>query len=314
MCYKSSFRRCKLVEVKEKQQEDVQTVGEMLRNARLKKGQTVAEVAEKLCIRKQYVTAIEDMDYANIPPVPYGVGFIRSYAKYLGLNEDRIISSYRQFMIEENSSNKTISQKNIETSKPHFKHIFIGICGLVALFLAWSVMPLSQSIGDFKEGMSDVVPEPIIVEDDVDEKTTAAIRVEDQKDNQESVFGAKTPFETEESQEKQTLLNDAEYSVQNNTKEDKTPIADQTASEEKSLKLIVTGPTWLELKQGDNHLLVSKVYNSGFEYTIPNQKGLRITVGRPHNVKFMLNNQEISVVSVMKRKNISLDQFLSNEE
>ena len=62
------------------QQEEVQTVGEMLRNARLKRGITVAEVAEELCIRKAYITAIEDMDYDNIPPVPYGVGFIRNYA------------------------------------------------------------------------------------------------------------------------------------------------------------------------------------------------------------------------------------------
>lgn len=63
-----------MVEVnKTQQQEDVQTVGEMLRNARLKRSETVSEIADKLYIRKQYITAIEEMDYANIPPVPYGV-------------------------------------------------------------------------------------------------------------------------------------------------------------------------------------------------------------------------------------------------
>lgn len=307
-----------MVEVnKTQQQEDVQTVGEMLRNARLKRSETVSEIADKLYIRKQYITAIEEMDYANIPPVPYGVGFIRSYAKYLGLNEDRIISSYRQFMTEENSANKTVSQENIETSKPHFKHIVIGICGLVALFVAWSVMPLSEPIEDFNENAADVIPEPVIAEEDANEKTIEDINAENVKDGEISADNEQTPLETNTVPENQTLMEKTEESAeeQNNTDlADKTPLEDQTATDEKSLKIVVTGPTWLELKQGNTNLFVSKVYDNGFEFNIPNQKGLRITVGRPHNVKFMLNGQEIPVVSVMKRKNVKLDEFLPKEE
>lgn len=279
------------------QQEEVQTVGEMLRNARLKRGLTVAEVAEELCIRKSYVTAIEDMDYANIPPVPYGVGFIRSYAQFMGLNSDRIISSYRQFMTEENGGKKTPNEESVETSKPHFKHIFLGLCGLAALFIAWSVMPLSEQVEEFREDAASVVATPVIVENDADAELISQLQAEDEKDGETIIAD-----ETTEAEDAEVVEQEAEAAA-----------AEENA-EETSMKIVVSGPTWLELKQDKTVLLVGKVYDNGFEYVVPNEKGLRVTVGRPHNVKFLVGGEEKPVVSVMKRKNVSLDEFMPQAE
>ena len=57
-------------------------VGLLLKEVRQKKGKTIAEISQELCIRKIYLTAIEDSDYDKIPEYPYGIGFIRSYADY----------------------------------------------------------------------------------------------------------------------------------------------------------------------------------------------------------------------------------------
>jgi cytoskeletal protein RodZ len=282
------------------QQEEAQTVGEMLRGARLKRGKTVAEVAEELCIRKTYINAIEDMDYANIPPVPYGVGFIRSYAQYLGLNSDRIISSYRQFMIEENEGKKTTNQESIETSKPHFKHIFLGLCGLAALFIAWSVMPISEQVEEFREDSSSVVATPVILENNADAELISQLQAEDEKDGEiitSEAISEETDVEASEQEEVAEVSETAESSANG-----------------QSMKIIVSGPTWLELKQDTTVLITGRVYDNGFEYDVPNEKGLRVTVGRPHNVKFLLGGEEIPVVSVMKRKNVSLDEFLPQAE
>ena len=40
---------------------EVQSVGELLHNARVKQGKTIAEVADDLCIRKFYLNAIENI-------------------------------------------------------------------------------------------------------------------------------------------------------------------------------------------------------------------------------------------------------------
>ena len=70
-------------------------------------------------------------------------------------------------------------------------------------------------------------------------------------------------------------------------------------------------------KQNPNdlvQLIVGKIYDKGYEYVVPNQKGLRVTVGRPHNVSFLVGDKPLDVVSVMKRKSVSLDEFLPVQE
>ena len=58
----------------------VTKVGHLLKEMRLQKGQKLPDIAKKLCIRKFYLEAIEESRYEDLPPFPYGVGFIRSYA------------------------------------------------------------------------------------------------------------------------------------------------------------------------------------------------------------------------------------------
>ncbi|MBR1825611.1 MAG: DUF4115 domain-containing protein [Alphaproteobacteria bacterium] len=294
--------------------EETQTVGTMLKNARLKRGKTIADVAAELCIRKTYISAIEEMNYEQIPPVPYGVGFIRSYAQYLGLNGDRIISSYRQHMIEENEGKKTLKQENMETSKPHFKHIFIGLCGLAALFIAWSVMPVSEQVEEFHDDAANIISEPVIVDSELDEEAMSQIRAEDEKDGEVSDYENQDSSQAEEKQNTDEMSDNTDSVEQPENPDEATAAEPVAENVETPMKIVVTGPTWLELKQDKNILLVGKVYDNGFEYAVPNEKGMRITVGRPHNVKFLVNGEEVPVVSVMKRKNVSLNEFMPQEE
>ena len=70
-------------------------VGLLLKEVRMKQGKTLPEIAQELCIRKVYLSAIEESDYNNIPEYPYGIGFIRSYADYLGLDGVNIVRMYK---------------------------------------------------------------------------------------------------------------------------------------------------------------------------------------------------------------------------
>ena len=42
--------------------EEIQNVGELLRNARLKSGKTISDAATELCIRRTYLEAIERVE------------------------------------------------------------------------------------------------------------------------------------------------------------------------------------------------------------------------------------------------------------
>lgn len=74
----------------------MQTVGEILRSEREKKGLSIKEIEIATSIRTLYITAIEEGNYSIIPGEVYLKGFIRNYANYLGLDGQQIVDLYRQ--------------------------------------------------------------------------------------------------------------------------------------------------------------------------------------------------------------------------
>lgn len=76
------------------------TAGEMLRNARTtgRRKREISTVAKQLCIREEFLQALEDGNYTAIPEVVYILGFARNYAMELGLDPDEIIAKIKREM------------------------------------------------------------------------------------------------------------------------------------------------------------------------------------------------------------------------
>lgn len=64
--------------------------GRMLAEARLARGLTVAQVAEKLKLTSRQIEAIEAEDYSRLPAAVFVRGFIRNYARLLELPQDSL--------------------------------------------------------------------------------------------------------------------------------------------------------------------------------------------------------------------------------
>lgn len=73
----------------------LETVGAELRAARLKKAEEIDAVAAKLKIKKEILQALEESDYARHPPKVYAIGFVRAYARYLGLDAEAMVVRYK---------------------------------------------------------------------------------------------------------------------------------------------------------------------------------------------------------------------------
>ncbi len=76
------------------------TAGEMLRNARTtgRRKREIPTIAKQLCIREEFLQALEDGNYTFIPEVVYILGFARNYAMELGLNPDEIVMKIKREM------------------------------------------------------------------------------------------------------------------------------------------------------------------------------------------------------------------------
>src|SRR5262245_27438353 len=71
------------------------SVGEMLQNARERKGVDLFRAERDTKIRLKYLAALEDSDYDALPPLVYTKGFLRNYAIYLGLDPEDILARWR---------------------------------------------------------------------------------------------------------------------------------------------------------------------------------------------------------------------------
>lgn len=76
------------------------SAGEMLRNARTtgRRKREIPTISKQLCIREEFLEALENGDYGVIPEPVYILGFARNYAMELGLNPDEIVNKIKKEM------------------------------------------------------------------------------------------------------------------------------------------------------------------------------------------------------------------------
>ena len=79
----------------------MESIGEKLRLARERNNLTIDQVARETHVAKRFLKALEDEDFAAFPGETYAMGFLRSYAEYLGLNAEELVGIYRNLKIQE---------------------------------------------------------------------------------------------------------------------------------------------------------------------------------------------------------------------
>jgi cytoskeleton protein RodZ len=88
-------RRLHLREVSS-EYEDYEGIGADLRAARTRNGQSLADLASVLRIRYEFLEAVEQGRFADLPAPVYAVGFVRTYAEYVGVASDDAIRRFKE--------------------------------------------------------------------------------------------------------------------------------------------------------------------------------------------------------------------------
>ena len=94
-------------------------IGEELKAAREEHGVSIEEAASDLNLRVSQIENIESGNLKVFKDVFYLKCFIRDYAKYLGLDDEKIIDDFNEFFFEETSKIpiKEIEQASLEKQK-----------------------------------------------------------------------------------------------------------------------------------------------------------------------------------------------------
>lgn len=87
-------------------------LGDLLRETREQKNLSLEDIEKGTNIRKLYIKAIEDGNYDKLPGEVFLKGFIKTYGKFLGLDDQKLIEQYKA---EKNGNVSSV--KNVEANK-----------------------------------------------------------------------------------------------------------------------------------------------------------------------------------------------------
>ena len=71
-------------------------IGRALRKARLRRGKSLEVASRETRVKPEYLQALEAESFDVLLGDVYVRGFLRSYARYLGLNPQKVVSAYER--------------------------------------------------------------------------------------------------------------------------------------------------------------------------------------------------------------------------
>jgi cytoskeletal protein RodZ len=130
----------------------MKTVGDLIKNARLKHGLTLDQISAHTKIAKKYLTALEDNDFHQLPPAAFSKGFLHTYAGIVGLDPKTVLAIFRRDF-DQDDKGRIIPRSLIDPVKPahtrltpNHLSIILTLAGslLIAAFFIFQVVNFSS--------------------------------------------------------------------------------------------------------------------------------------------------------------------------
>lgn len=234
-------------------------VGGLLRYTREQYGQTIQDIERALRIRGIQIEAIERGDVDSLPGRVYVIGFVRTYAEYLGLDGGEIVKLYKlQYM--DSQPNKVALSFPLpasESKTPSMTVVIGSLAVMAVLLLGWNSLSSSP---EERNMVSAVQPVPEEISSRFEE---------------EPVVSAPPAVVQESPQEQQESV----------------PPASPESSEQKGIILNILENSWVEIKDGEGKVIVSNVLDKGDQYFVPDSPGLNMSLGNAGGVEIVLDGR-----------------------
>ncbi|WP_299730948.1 RodZ domain-containing protein [uncultured Endozoicomonas sp.] len=246
--------------------------GTQLLQARESQGMSVIDAALALKITETYVRALENDDYTELPQSTFVRGYLRNYAKILGLNGDELAAVYDQHI--SGQSEKVLKLDVEKTIKPLRAHSTPSPANALILVLVVSLGGLSYFL--WNNWLKPEVSSAVVLEQSINAED-ASLAISEPENAQalpsETIVTEK-PELVESSEETTNILPETDHI---------TPAAEASKAVEpdglmKSLMISFKGECWVEVTDATGKIIVSSVQQSG--------TAIDLQVLPPVNVRF----------------------------
>jgi len=147
------------------------TLGERLKMLRKRRHLSLDKAEEDTKVRRRFLEALEEDDYASLPADVYTMGFLAKYAEFLGANKDDLLGAYHR----ERGSNENVrllTPKRFLQEKRFILTPKLTVLGLVILIFAGTIGYIFYSVENFTSPpnleISSPVAESIINQDNIE--------------------------------------------------------------------------------------------------------------------------------------------------
>jgi cytoskeleton protein RodZ len=140
----------------------MESIGEFFKQVRETKGLTLEEVASKTRIRADFVKALEEGNFAKLPDQVFARGFVRSYARSLGLDEEdaihRFIQSAGAFYEKQDERERLKARQAEEERKRRANRRAVAIAIGIAILTLVVLLSREQSSLLVRRGSTEAPP------------------------------------------------------------------------------------------------------------------------------------------------------------
>lgn len=113
---------------------NLERLGDMLHRLREQRGDDLQYIADFLCIKRNFLEALENSHYDELPADAYVIGFLRSYANYLGIDGKEAIDRYRNEMAGRRKKPSLVLPTPISEGRTPSAIILVGTA-IAAIFI-----------------------------------------------------------------------------------------------------------------------------------------------------------------------------------
>jgi len=131
------------------------TAGERLREARTKLGLTLDSASARTRIRRDYLEALETMDPRGLPAQAYAIGYLRTYARFLEMDDVALVEQFKgEADTQTGRGTPTAHQQQREIKLPR------GLIGVVLILILVALVAWWYSNAISGETVFDDIPPP----------------------------------------------------------------------------------------------------------------------------------------------------------
>ncbi|AJQ54321.1 Cytoskeleton protein RodZ [Aeromonas hydrophila] len=287
-------------------QDDSQAVGpgQLLRNAREQLGWTREQVASRIHLRLTLIAAIESDTYDKHTSHTFIRGYLRTYAKLVGIPEETILAAYDKLGLTppDNIDMQSFSRRSRQQANDSRLKVvtWLVILVLIALSVAWWWQSTARrsagdealaatEMGATSNTPSATVPPAVDVADPVVAPATSAAAATS-ADPVASSAATTLPVDASSAVATTAVATSAATTTQ--------PAADTAASEPAKvpqLKMSFTADCWLDVKDAKGKTLFSGLKKANDELVLEGPEPLKFIIGAPMAVNIEYQGKSIDM-------------------